>query len=144
MNQLLPLDCLKYHNLPCNLVNSERFKRLLLYNNPSLQEEQILTSKTLINLLIDEYKRAIVPLHEQLQRARSIIHFTVDGWTSRQNTSFLGINAHLLIEIGSNGGSFWPCLPLRKRHAGEALADEVADTICAFGLQERYKLAFNM
>jgi hypothetical protein len=36
MNQLLLLDWLTYHNLPFNLVNSERFKRLLLYNNPSL------------------------------------------------------------------------------------------------------------
>jgi hypothetical protein len=112
MNQLLLLDWLTYHNLPFNLVNSERFKRLLLYNNPSLQEGQIPTSKTLINLLIGEYKRALGPLYELLQTARSMIHFTFDGWTSRQNSSFLGINAHLSIEIGSNGESFWPCLPL--------------------------------
>jgi hypothetical protein len=96
MNQLLLFDWLTYHNLPFNLVNSERFKQLLLYNNPSLQEAQIPTSKTLINLLINEYKRAIGPLHEQLQRARSMIHFTFDCWTSRQNTWFLGINAHFI------------------------------------------------
>lgn len=41
INQLLLLDWLTYHNLPFNLVNSERFKRLLLYNNPCLQEGQI-------------------------------------------------------------------------------------------------------
>ncbi|XP_044717053.1 reverse transcriptase (RNA-dependent DNA polymerase) domain-containing protein [Hirsutella rhossiliensis] len=77
MNQLLLLDWLTYHNLPFNVVNSERFRRLLLYNNPALQEGQIPTGKTLVNLLLDEYNRAL------------------------------------------------------------ALADEVADTICAFGLEDR-------
>jgi hypothetical protein len=137
MNQLLLLDWLTYHNLPFNLVNSERFKRLLLYNNPSLQEEQIPTSKTLINLLINEYKRAIGPLHEQLQRARSMIHFTFDGWTSRQNTSFLGINAHFIDRDWKQWRILLALPALRKRHTGEALADEVADTVCEFGLQER-------
>ena len=74
MNQLLLLDWFTYHSLPFSLVDSERFKQFLLYNNPSLPEEQIPTSKTLINLLINEYKRAIGPLHEQPQRARSMIH----------------------------------------------------------------------
>ncbi|KAM4060270.1 reverse transcriptase (RNA-dependent DNA polymerase) [Hirsutella rhossiliensis] len=46
MNQLLLLDWLTYHNLPFNVVNSERFRRLLLYNNPALQEGQIPTGKT--------------------------------------------------------------------------------------------------
>jgi len=31
MNQLLLLDWLTYHDLPFNLVNSERFRRLLVY-----------------------------------------------------------------------------------------------------------------
>jgi hypothetical protein len=52
MNQLLLLDWLTYHNLPFNLVNSDRFKRLLLYNNPSLQEGQIPSDKTLVSLLV--------------------------------------------------------------------------------------------
>jgi hypothetical protein len=66
MNQLLLLDWLTYHNLPFNLVNSERFRRLLLYNNPSLQEGQIPSGKMLVNLLINEYNRALGPLHELL------------------------------------------------------------------------------
>lgn len=139
MNQLLLLDWLTYHNLPFNLVNSERFRRLLLYNNPSLQEGQIPSGKTLVNLLINEYNRALGPLHELLQRARSMIHFTFDGWTSRQNTSFLGINAHFIDQDWKQWRILLALPGLRKRHTGAALADEVADTICAFGLQDRYK-----
>ncbi|XP_044714629.1 Ribonuclease H-like protein [Hirsutella rhossiliensis] len=109
MNQLLLLDWLTYHNLPFNVVNSERFRRLLLYNNPALQEGQIPTGKTLVNLLLDEYNRALGPLCELLQRARSMIHFTFDGWTSRQNTSFLGINAHFIDQDWNQWESSWLC-----------------------------------
>ncbi|KAM4056759.1 ribonuclease H-like protein [Hirsutella rhossiliensis] len=137
MNQLLLLDWLTYHNLPFNVVNSERFRRLLLYNNPALQEGQIPTGKTLVNLLLDEYNRALGPLCELLQRARSMIHFTFDGWTSRQNTSFLGINAHFIDQDWNQWGILLALPALAKRHTGAALADEVADTICAFGLEDR-------
>lgn len=139
MNQLLLLDWLTYHNLPFNLVNSERFRRLLLYNNPSLQEGQIPTGKTLVNLLVSEYNRALHPLRTLLQRARSMIHFTFDGWTSRQNTSFLGINVHFIDRDWKQWRIMLALPALRKRHTGEALADEVADTICEFGLQDRYR-----
>lgn len=139
MNQLLLLDWLTYHNLPFNLVNSERFRRLLLYNNPSLQEGQIPSDRTLVNLLTSEYNRALGPVRVLLQRARSMIHFTFDGWTSRQNTSFLGINAHFIDRDWKQWRILLALPALRKRHTGAALADEVADTICAFGLQDRYK-----
>ncbi|KAL6405347.1 Ribonuclease H-like protein [Ilyonectria robusta] len=137
MNQLLLLDWLTYHNLPFNLVNSERFRRLLLYNNPSLLEGQIPSDRTLVNLLTNEYNRALGPVHELLQRARSMIHFTFDGWTSRQNASFLGINARFIDRDWKQWRILLALPALRKRHTGAALADEVADTICAFGLQER-------
>ncbi|KAH7459997.1 hypothetical protein FOMA001_g19780 [Fusarium oxysporum f. sp. matthiolae] len=137
VNQLLLLDWLTYHNLPFNLVNSERFRRLLLYNNPSLQEEQIPSDRTLVNLLTNEYNRACGPVHVLLQKARSMIHFTFDGWTSRQNASFLGINAHFVDRDWKQWRILLALPALRNRHTGAALADEVADTICAFGLQDR-------
>ncbi|RKK90483.1 hypothetical protein BFJ68_g16436 [Fusarium oxysporum] len=137
MNQLLLLDWLTYHNLPFNLVNSERFRRLLLYNNPSLQEGQIPTGKTLVTLLMDEYSRALGPVRELLRRARSMIHFTFDGWTSRQNTSFLGINAHFIDQDWKQWKILLALPALKKRHTGTALADEVADTIYSFDVQDK-------
>lgn len=127
MNQLLLLDWLTYHNLPFNLVNSERFRRLLLYNNPCLQEGQIPSDRTLVNLLTKEHNRALDPLRGILQRARSMIHFTFDGWTSRQNASFLGINAHFIAQDWKQWKILLALPALRKRHTGAALADEVAD-----------------
>ena len=137
MNQLLLLDWLTYHNLPFNLVNSERFRRLLLYNNPSLQAGQIPSDRSLVTLLTNEYNRALGPVRALLRRARSMIHFTFDGWTSRQNTSFLGINAHF-IDCDWKQWRILLALPaLRARHTGAVLADEVADTISAFGIQDK-------
>ncbi|KAJ3495227.1 hypothetical protein NLG97_g3547 [Lecanicillium saksenae] len=137
MNQLLLLDWLTYHNLPFNLVNSERFRRLLLYNNPSLQAGQIPSDRSLVTLLTNEYNRALGPVRALLRRARSMIHFTFDGWTSRQNASFLGINAHF-IDCDWKQWRILLALPaLRARHTGAVLADEVADTISAFGIQDK-------
>ncbi|KAG7408128.1 putative AC transposase [Fusarium oxysporum f. sp. raphani] len=119
VNQLLLLDWLTYHNLPFNL------------------EEQIPSDRTLVNLLTNEYNRARGPVHVLLQKARSMIHFTFDGWTSRQNASFLGINAHFVDRDWKQWRILLALPALRNRHTGAALADEVADTICAFGLQDR-------
>ncbi|KAF5973444.1 ribonuclease H [Fusarium coicis] len=121
VNQLLLLDWLTYHNLPFNLVSSERFRRLLLYNNPSLREEQIPSDRTLVNLLT----------------ARSVIHLAFDGWTSRQNASFLGINTHFIDRDWEQWRILLALTALRNRHTGAVLADEVADTFCAFDLQDR-------
>ncbi|KAG7404332.1 putative AC transposase [Fusarium oxysporum f. sp. rapae] len=137
VNQLLLLDWLTYHNLPFNLVNSERFRRLLLYNNPSLREEQIPSDRTLVNLLTSEYNRASQEVRVLLRKARSMVHFTFDGWTSRQNASFLGINAHFIDRDWKQWRILLALPALRNRHTGAVLADEVADTICAFDLQDR-------
>lgn len=71
-----------------------------------------------------------------------MVHFIFDSWTSRQNTSFLGINAHFIDRDWKQWRILLALPALRKRHTREALADEVADTMCAF--QERYRLAFNL
>ncbi len=137
MNQLLLLDWLTYHNLPFNLVNSERFRRFLLYNNPFLQAGQIPSDRSLVTLLTHEYDRALGPVRALLRRARSMVHFTFDGWTSRQNASFLGINAHF-IDCDWKQWRILLALPaLQARHTGAVLADEVADTISAFGIQDK-------
>jgi hypothetical protein len=60
-----------------------------------------------------------------------MVHFTFESWTSRQNTSFLGINAHSIDRDWKKWRILLALPALRKCHTGEALADEVADTMCA-------------
>jgi predicted component of type VI protein secretion system len=63
-----------------------------------------------------------------------MVHFTFDGWTSRQNASFLGINAHFIDRDWKQWRMLLALPALKRRHTGEALADEVADTIYMFEL----------
>jgi hypothetical protein len=136
-NRLLLLDWLTYHNLPFHIVDSDRFQRILLYNNSVLQQSQIPSSRTLRRMLDDEYSRAIGSVTEVLRFARSQIHYTFDGWTSRANTSFLGVNAHFIDTNWKQWDILLALPPLQKRHIGEALADEVADTLAYFGVEDR-------
>lgn len=138
INRLLILDWLTYHNLPFAIVHSERFQRILLYNNPVLEKDQIPSSQTLQRMMEDEYNRAIGSVTEVLRSARSLIHYTFDGWTSRVNTSFLGINAHFIDKNWKQWDFLLALPPLQRRHTGEALADEVADTLVYFGVEDRY------
>ena len=140
INRLLILDWLTYNNLPFTIVQCERFQRMLLYNNPVLEKEQIPSPQTLKRMIDNEYERAIGSVTEVLQSARGLIHYTFDGWTSRVNTSFLGINAHFIDRNWKQWDFLLALPPLQRRHTGEALADEVADTLVYFGVEERYSI----
>lgn len=144
MNRLLLVDWITYHNLPFAIIESKRFKRLLLYNNPVLREEQIPSADTLVRILINEYDRALGPVQEILGNARSLIHFTFDGWTSRQNTSFLGINAHFIDKQWRQWKILLSLPALTGRHTGETLAGEVEDVLRSFGLQQKYKVVISL
>jgi hypothetical protein len=50
------------------------------------------------NLVAKEYARAVPFVKQKLATARGMINLSFDGWTSRQNVSFLGINAHFIDE----------------------------------------------
>ncbi|KAM3454860.1 hypothetical protein MY8738_008734 [Beauveria namnaoensis] len=93
---MLLLDWITYHNLPVETVNAEPFQHRLLYGNPLLNSALLPSAKTLLRMLESEYAGAVGPVTEVLQNARSQIHFSLDGWTSKSCTSFLGTNAQFV------------------------------------------------
>ncbi|KAM4058282.1 ribonuclease H-like protein [Hirsutella rhossiliensis] len=62
--RVLLLDWITYHNLPFDIVNTERFQRLLLYGNPLLDATHIPSGKTLLRMLESEYRGAVGPVTE--------------------------------------------------------------------------------
>jgi hypothetical protein len=54
--RMLLLDWITYHNLPFEIVNTERFQRILLYGNPLLDKAYIPSAKTLLRMLETEYR----------------------------------------------------------------------------------------
>ncbi|KAM5342913.1 hypothetical protein ACJ41O_013879 [Fusarium nematophilum] len=65
--RVLLLDWITYHNLPFNIVNTERFQRILLYGNPLLDVPHIPSAKTLLRMLESEYRGAVGPVTEVLR-----------------------------------------------------------------------------
>jgi hypothetical protein len=133
--RMLLLDWITYHNLPFQTVHSERFQRILLYGNPLLERGHIPSAKTLLRMLESEYRGAVGPVTEVLRSARSQIHFSFDGWTSKQYSSFLGINAQFVDRDFAQHRVLLGLRPLRGRHTGLSLADEVADTLAFWQIE---------
>jgi hypothetical protein len=134
IGDLLLMDWIIADNLPFRLVDSPAFRRWAMYRNPG---GLLPTRKTIASLLKEEYQRAIPHVKQMLQSARGLVHFTFDGWTSRQNVSFLGMNAHFLDEEWVFRTIFLGLPPLLYRHTGNAMADEMAAVLQFFGVEDR-------
>ncbi len=137
MNNVLLLDWITYHNHPFSIINSERFRRLLQYNNPWLELKQIPCANTLVNLLQVEYNNALGPVTELLQSAKHKIHFIFDGWTSKWNRSFLGINAYFVDRDWKQWKVLLGLPPITRRHTGKDIADEVAEILAHYSIMDK-------
>ena len=87
-------------------------------------------------MLESEYRGAVGLVTEALRTARSQIHFSFDGWTSKSYTSFLGINAQFVDRDFVQHRILLGLRPLRGRHTGTSLADEVADTLAYWQIND--------
>jgi hypothetical protein len=65
------------------------------------------------------------------------VHFTFDGWTFRQNVSFLGMNAYFLAQNWVFRTIFLGLPPLRNYYTGNTIADEMAAVLQFFGVKNR-------
>lgn len=140
--RVLLLDWITYHNLPFETVNTERFQRILLYGNPLLEKAYMPSAKTLLRMLETDYQGAVGPVTEVLRSARSQIHFSFDGWTSKSYTSFLGINPQFVDRDFAQHRILLGLQPLRGRHSGASLANEVADTVAFWQINDRDKVGY--
>ncbi|OWT43206.1 hypothetical protein VFPPC_18521 [Pochonia chlamydosporia 170] len=140
--RILLLDWITYHNLPFDIVNTERFQRILLYGNPLLDAAHIPSAKKGLRMLESEYSGAVGPVTEVLRSARSQIHFSFDGWTSKSYASFLGINAQFIDHSFVQHRILLGLRPLSGRHDGVSLADEVADTLAFWQINDPDKLGY--
>ncbi|OAQ58284.1 ribonuclease H-like protein [Purpureocillium lilacinum] len=109
---VLLLDWITYHNLPFDIVNTERFQRLLLYGNPLLDATHIPPGRRYF---------ACSNLNTEVQSGPSY-------------TAFLGINAQFIDHDFAQHRILLGLRPLSGKHNGASLADEVADTLAFWQL----------
>jgi hypothetical protein len=70
-----------------------------------------------------------------LRSARPQIHFSFDGSTPKLYSLFLGINAQFVDRDFAQHRVLLGLRPLRGRHTGLSLADEVADTLAFWQIE---------
>jgi hypothetical protein len=121
-------------NLPFWLVNSPAFRRWAMYRNFG---GSLPTKKTIASLLKDEYQHVIPYVKRMIQSARGLVHLTFDGWTSRQNVSFLGTNAHFLDENWAFRTIFLGLPPLLYLYTGNVMADEMVAVLRFFDVEDQ-------
>jgi hypothetical protein len=121
-------------NHPFFVVKDARFRRYIKSVNSAAK---IPNRTTLRNLLAKEYQLAIPQVRKILQSALGIIHFTFDGWTSRQNNSFLDITGHFIDKNWEHCTVFLGLSPFLNRHIGDAIAEEIAAILRFFGVKNR-------
>jgi hypothetical protein len=89
------------------------------------------------NLLTAEFRRAIPHVKRLLQTTVASMHFSFDGWTFRQNDSFLGINAHFLDKNWIYQTVFLGLLPFMHHHTDNAITDEMASILQEFNVEDK-------
>jgi len=133
----LILNWITTHNLPFQIAESDEFKAILLYGNSLVYPSHIPSADTLIRLLFSEYEKASSSVKSVLQTALHLIHFCFDGWTSRSNLSFLGINAQFVDKDFRVRKVLLGLPQLAGRHTGEALSEEVSRVLSFWGLDDK-------
>jgi hypothetical protein len=130
---IMLLDWIVAANLPFWVVNSPEFRRWTIYRNPGAS---LPINRTMANLFVAEYRRPIPYVKNVLQLASRMVHFTFDGWTSRQNASFLEMNAHFLDRDWNHRTVFLGLPALPHRYTGRAIAEEMAAVLQFFGVED--------
>jgi hypothetical protein len=128
------MDWIVMDNLPFWVVESERFCRLVKSVNPMAW---IPIRRTIINLVTREYQQATPHIKALLQTAKGLIHLTFDGWTSRQNDPYLGINAYFVDRDWKQHTVLLGLQTLQGTHTGANIAEEVTVVLKFFEVENR-------
>lgn len=99
-------DALVYFAVLCqlslSLVTSTIFIEFLKQLYPAIQKILPSASDTIRKLIIATYTGKKEQKIKELARAKSMIHFSFDLWTSPNHLALLGILAHYVDEYGQN------------------------------------------
>lgn len=124
----------EYH--PFSIVEDKEFRKLINMLSPTYI---IPSRKTVSNSLLPQmYELEVQRVKAQLQNV-SAVCLTSDGWTSRNNQSFIAITAHFLdpkkeIQLSS---VLLGCTSFAQSHTADNLAAFMKDTIAEWGLSDR-------
>jgi hypothetical protein len=126
-------------NRPFHLVQDPEFQELLRMFNVQVSIPSRITVSRDIHRIFDLTKEKVKTL---LQSQDSALHLGIDGWTSPNHFSFIGITVHSV----ANGSLFEFTLDfakMTKTHSGVHLAHRVREVLRDFGIEDKVSLIDN-
>jgi len=113
------------------------FQALLVAVNYTSEELLIESGNTIVQHINRTYIVHQESVKARLHSARSLIHFSVDLWSSPHRKAFVGIHTQWVDENYTLRKALLGLPNIRHSHAGEAMASHVMLTIRTFDIQSR-------
>lgn len=128
------VQLLANHDMPWNAVTWPEFQALLMTCNYMVEDILVESGSTVPKLLEDSFVVHKATLKKKLQRSRSLVHFSVDLWTSEHRKAYLAIVSHWVDECYQLRKALLALPRLRHSHGGELQARHFLDTIRDYNL----------
>ncbi|KAL9575843.1 hypothetical protein ACKAV7_000006 [Fusarium commune] len=126
-----------HKHLPLNFVTWPEYHALLAATNPAVQEFLTDSGITLAGDLTKAYDAHRESVKKWLERARSLVHISMDIWSSPQRKTYIAIHAQLVDETCKPLKTLLGLPNLRRAHAGAAMTPHLMKIIRQYRLAHR-------
>ncbi|OJT06793.1 hypothetical protein TRAPUB_2358 [Trametes pubescens] len=133
MRYLIAMWCARRHR-PFSIVEDEEFREILHMLYPKVSLPSRFTVSRDIQMIVEDSRDRVKEL--LTNDIKNKVHLCVDGWTSPNVISFLGITAHWY-QDGEIQHIILDFIKLDKAHTGAYLAERLNNCLRAYGLEDR-------
>jgi hypothetical protein len=124
-------------NMPLRLVECPEFRALLSYLNTDINSWLPNAHKTVRTWVTRQFEIEKGKIKIRLQNAKTVIHLSLDIWTSPSNKPIFGIIAHYISENGALEQVVLAMKEIEGNHKGENLAPVLMEVIRDWGIARK-------
>jgi len=121
------------------VVEGDFFKNMIKRLN---FEAKLPTGDTIRNSIFKSFENEQKKIKNELQETSRRISFTLDGWTSKNQISFLGISAHWISKDWELKSVILNFKKLDGPHSGENIANVFFNTIKEYNIATKVNLFY--
>jgi hypothetical protein len=121
------------------VVEGNFFKNMIKRLN---SEAKLPTGDTIRNSIFKSFENEQKKIKNELQKTSGRISFTLDGWTSKNQISFLGISAHWISKDWELKNVILDFKKLDGPHSGENIANVFFNTIKEYNIAIKVNLFY--
>jgi hypothetical protein len=124
-------------NMPLRLVECPEFRALLSYLNTDINSWLPNAYKTVRTWVTRQFEIEKGKIKIRIQNAKTVIHLSLDIWTSPSNKPIFGIIAHYISENGALEQVVLAMKEIEGNHKGENLAPVLMEVIRDWGIARK-------